>query len=47
MLATSLTAILTKGSDYLRSDRDGIEPPMHDEHGNPSGDALTCVVTGV
>ncbi|MFE3959925.1 purine-cytosine permease family protein [Nocardia sp. NPDC059091] len=46
-LATPLTAILTKGRYYLRRDHDGIELPMFDEHGNPSGETLTCAVTGM
>ncbi|UGT39210.1 hypothetical protein LTV02_24360 [Nocardia yamanashiensis] len=46
-LATPLTAILTKGKYYLRRTDDGIELPMFDEHGNPSGETLTCVATGM
>lgn len=37
-------AIATKGRYYLRRTDDGIELPMYDEHGNPSGDVLTCHV---
>ncbi|MFD3464077.1 purine-cytosine permease family protein [Nocardia fluminea] len=46
-IATPLTAIATKGKYYLRRADDGIEVPMFDEHGNPSGDLLTCHVTGM
>ncbi len=35
-------AIATKGKYYLRRDHDGIELPMYDEHGNPSGEHLRC-----
>jgi len=44
---TPLTAVLTKGKYYLRRTDDGIELPMFDEHGNPSGETLTCHVTGI
>ena len=37
-------AIATKGRWYLRRDHDGIDLPMYDEHGNPSGEQLTCHV---
>ncbi|MEV5648253.1 hypothetical protein AB0L57_08380 [Nocardia sp. NPDC052254] len=47
MAATPLTAVLTKGRYYLRRDHDGIEMDMFDEHGNPSGETLTCHVTGI
>nr|WP_067815958.1 hypothetical protein [Nocardia inohanensis] len=46
-VATPLTAILTKGKYYLRRTDDGIDLPMFDEHGNPSGETLTCVATGM
>ncbi|GAD87710.1 hypothetical protein FEK33_20185 [Nocardia asteroides NBRC 15531] len=46
-VATPLTAIATKGRYYLRRADDGIELPMFDEHGNPSGDLLPCHVTGL
>ncbi|MFE3545408.1 purine-cytosine permease family protein [Nocardia sp. NPDC059177] len=46
-VATPATAVLTKGKYYLRRVDDGIEAPMFDEHGNPSGDLLTCHVTGL
>ncbi len=47
LVATPLTAVLTKGKYYLRRDHDGIEMDMFDEHGNPSGETLTCHVTGM
>jgi purine-cytosine permease-like protein len=37
-------AIATRGRYYLRRTDDGIDAPMHDEHGNPSGETLTCHV---
>jgi hypothetical protein len=37
-------ALATKGRWYLRRSHDGIELPMYDEHGNPSGAELTCHV---
>ncbi|WP_459963331.1 purine-cytosine permease family protein [Nocardia sp. IFM 10818] len=46
-VATPLTAIATKGRYYLRRSDDGIELPLFDEHGNPSGETLPCVVTGM
>ncbi|WP_167490610.1 purine-cytosine permease family protein [Nocardia terpenica] len=46
-VATPLTAIATRGRYYLRRTDDGIELPMVDEHGNPSGETLTCHVTGL
>ncbi|MEU8896984.1 hypothetical protein [Nocardia sp. NPDC048505] len=46
-VATPLTAVLTKGKYYLRRTDDGIDLPMFDEHGNPSGATLTCVATGL
>jgi purine-cytosine permease-like protein len=39
-----IIAIATKGKYYLRRTDDGIELPMHDEHGNPSGEHLKCHV---
>ncbi|AHH22060.1 putative membrane protein [Nocardia nova SH22a] len=47
LVATPLTAVLTKGKYYLRRDHDGIDLEMFDEHGNPSGETLTCHVTGL
>ncbi|MEG8181399.1 hypothetical protein GZH49_23115 [Nocardia terpenica] len=46
-VATPLTAIATRGRYYLRRTDDGIDLPMLDEHGNPSGETLTCHVTGL
>ena len=37
-------AVATKGKYYLRRTDDGIDLPMFDEHGNPSGEHLTCHV---
>jgi purine-cytosine permease-like protein len=37
-------AVATKGRWYLRRDHDGIDLPMYDAHGNPSGEELTCHV---
>jgi hypothetical protein len=37
-------AIATKGRYYLRRTSDGIDLPMYDEHGNPSGAVLSCHV---
>src|ERR1044071_950374 len=39
-----ILAIATKGKYYLRRTDDGIDLPMYDEHGNPSGETLTCHV---
>ncbi|WP_227979264.1 purine-cytosine permease family protein [Nocardia spumae] len=47
LVATPLTAVVTKGKYYLRRSHDGIELDMFDEHGNPSGATLTCHVTGI
>ncbi|HEX7352275.1 hypothetical protein [Brachybacterium sp.] len=47
VLATPLMAVLTQGRYYLRRTDDGIELPMLDEHGNPSGETLECAVTGM
>src|SRR3954454_7007020 len=37
-------AVATRGRWYLRRSDDGLEHPMYDEHGNPSGHVLTCHV---
>jgi purine-cytosine permease-like protein len=37
-------AIATKGKWYLRRTDDGIDLPMYDEYGNPSGEHLKCHV---
>lgn len=42
-----ILAVATKGKYYLRRTDDGIDLPMYDEHGNPSDERLTCVVTGI
>ncbi|EWS81276.1 membrane protein [Brachybacterium phenoliresistens] len=47
LVATPLMAIITQGRYYLRRTDDGIDAPMYDEHGNPSGETLTCHVTGM
>ncbi|HEY0621013.1 MAG TPA: hypothetical protein VGD15_25620 [Kribbella sp.] len=39
-----ILAIATKGKYYLRRTTDGIDLPMYDEHGNPSGAVLNCHV---
>jgi purine-cytosine permease-like protein len=39
-----IIALATKGKYYLRRTDDGIDLPMYDEHGNPSGDVLGCHV---
>jgi hypothetical protein len=39
-----IIAIATKGKYYLRRTDDGIDLPMYDEYGNPSGEHLTCHV---
>jgi len=41
-----ILALATKGRYYLRRTDDGIELPMYDEHGNPSGAVLGCHVCG-
>jgi len=37
-----LFAVATKGKYYLRRTDDGIDVPMYDEHGNPTGEHLLC-----
>ncbi|NUS00548.1 MAG: hypothetical protein HOV67_35440 [Kribbellaceae bacterium] len=37
-------AVITRGKYYLRRTDDGLDLPMFDEHGNPSGEVLTCHV---
>jgi purine-cytosine permease-like protein len=39
-----ILAIATKGKYYLRRTDDGIDLPMYDEHGNPSGEVMHCHV---
>ncbi|MBJ7480216.1 MAG: hypothetical protein JHC75_21385, partial [Rhodococcus sp.] len=40
-------AVATKGKYYLRRTDDGIDLPMFDEYGNPSGETLLCCVSGI
>lgn len=47
VVATPLMAVITQGRYYLRRTDDGIDLPMYDEDGNPSGETLTCCVTGL
>lgn len=42
-----ILAMVTKGRYYLRRSDDGIDLPMFDEYGNPSGETLPCAVTGL
>ena len=44
IVLTPLLAVVTKGKYYLRRPDDGIDVPMFDEDGNPSGEHLTCHV---
>jgi purine-cytosine permease-like protein len=37
-------AVATRGRYYLRRTDDGIDRPMYDEYGNPSGETLHCHV---
>src|SRR4051795_12704161 len=39
-----IIALATKGKYYLRRTDDGIDAPMYDELGNPSGEQLKCHV---
>jgi hypothetical protein len=39
-----ILAVATRGRYYLRRTDDGIDLPMYDEYGNPSGETLTCHV---
>ncbi|KAA9269530.1 hypothetical protein F6I18_03360 [Corynebacterium amycolatum] len=45
-VVTPTMAILTKGRYYRRRFDDGIAAPLFDEHGNPSNESFTCVITG-
>ena len=40
---TPVMAIVTQGKFYQRRAHDGIDIPMFDEFGNPSGVMMTCV----
>ncbi|ORB85707.1 hypothetical protein B1987_20105 [Mycobacterium kansasii] len=44
MVMPPILAIATHGRYYLRHPHDGIDLPMHDEHGNPSAELLNCHV---
>jgi len=39
-----ILAVATRGKYYLRRTDDGLDEPMYDEHGNPSGELLYCHV---
>ena len=39
-----ILAVATKGRYYLRRVDDGLDLPMYDEYGNPSGELLHCHV---
>lgn len=45
-VVTPAMALLTRGRYYLRRESDGIDLPMYDQEGNPSGERLRCHVTG-
>lgn len=45
-VVTPAMALLTRGKYYLRREDDGIDLPMYDDDGNPSGERLRCHVTG-
>ncbi len=45
-VVTPLMAVLTRGRFYLRRTDDGIDEPMLDADGNPSGTLYDCVVCG-
>lgn len=45
-VVTPSMAVLTRGRYYLRRYSDGIDLPMYDQEGNPSGERLRCHVTG-
>ena len=47
VVATPIMAIATKGRYYLRRTHDGIDLPMFDADGNPSGVTLLCHVSGM
>ena len=39
-----ILALATRGNYYLRRTDDGIDAPMYDEYGNPSGEVMECHV---
>ena len=41
-----ILAVATRGKYYLRRTDDGIDAPMYDEYGNPSGEVMECHVCG-
>jgi purine-cytosine permease-like protein len=45
-VTTPVMALATRGRYYLRRHSDGIDSPLFDEHGNPSGERFRCHVTG-
>lgn len=45
-VVTPAMALLTRGRFYLRRRDDGIDLPLLDSEGNPSGERLRCHVTG-
>ena len=45
-ITTPAMAIATRGRFYLRRRGDGIDSPLRDRDGNPSGERLRCHVTG-
>jgi purine-cytosine permease-like protein len=47
VVVTPVMAIITKGRFYLRRTDDGIDLPMFDADGNPSGATLPCHVSGL
>jgi purine-cytosine permease-like protein len=46
IVLTPLLAVLTRGRFYLRRTDDGIDEPLLDADGNPSGTPYDCVVCG-
>jgi len=44
LILPPIIALATKGKYYLRRTDDGIDLPMYDDHGNPSGEHLGCHV---
>jgi len=44
LILPPVLAVATRGKYYLRRTDDGIELPMYDEFGNPSGEVLHCHV---
>jgi hypothetical protein len=46
VVTTPAMALATRGRYYLRRRSDGIDSPLFDDDGNPSGERLRCHVTG-